>query len=59
MTKLSLAQHYADYEDLQNDYRALEKCVCDYKLRIASLLEELEDRDYQLAVLQQQYQQDR
>ena len=48
MTKLNLAQHYADYEELQQGYRLLERNVCEYKLRIASMQEELEDLNDEL-----------
>ena len=56
MTKLNLAQHYADYEELQQGYRTLERSVCEYKLRIASMQEEIEDlNDELLRVHQQQH----
>jgi hypothetical protein len=51
MTKLKLAQFYSDYEELQRDYRTLEKCVCEYKYRIASLQEEVEDKNDEITLL--------
>jgi chromosome segregation ATPase len=51
MTKLSLAQYYSDYEELQQDYRTLERCVCEYKFRIASLQEDIEDKNDEIKTL--------